>query len=731
MENRHLNFVNENLIWWQDVMTMSEIEVYDKFNINSDFCFDTESCKDQKQMLIKGKERERVYSWAISNTANDLVIYGYNLYDSFVVFQRILACNFKYEEKYTMRCFVHNLAWDVEFMKYTLFEHGYSYHIDDVDEKTLKLKRTHINEYSYNICENENTVYACDVYFDSFSYKKGNNKKKKTVNYSIKFIDSYKIMPKSLDSIAKSILTVDPMFLKLSEAYNYEMIRYYNYTLSDIEKRYLYNDVYLLKEFIKQFYFTLSTEQLTASSIAFESMLRNKYGASDKENYKLFEEHFPLIKNPMVKEIIDDSYIGGFTQANHRFVGKTILLPAKGVSVDINSSYPNQMRNTKLPYGQPFIVMGDYDCEENDKIAIKTILFDGFKPVHSLDEIGHIKCGAINTEIFGRTGNEYLYTNFIEGKISGYGNMKDENYLYKLSLWNFELEQLQKIVKFYSFDKSYDDITELWYNDDTYHEGFEIESSVVFDYEIGYFKDFVDECMQGKTLGKVTKNKILTESSKLKANSVTGKMASRQERTFRDLTLNDEGFATFVNTGKEYEATKKYFKAFTSAITAWGRVQLREAMYTIGYYNILYFDTDSLYTTQTAEYIRSCGLKTHSTDLGAWDVEKEYTKFKAIGAKKYILYGRDYCKPVRKTIGKINILKGIKYKLEGNVYRNINKMHVICKCAGLPKEVREKVDFEGFYLGATFHDKKMKTKVLGGYRIVKGDYKLSDNARSY
>jgi DNA polymerase elongation subunit (family B) len=113
----------------------------------------------------------------------------------------------------------------------------------------------------------------------------------------------------------------------------------------------------------------------------------------------------------------------------------------------------------------------------------------------------------------------------------------------------------------------------------------------------------------------------------------------------------------------------------------------------------LYSDTDSIYATLSVEELKSLGMELHHTKLGAWDIEKEFTKFKCLGAKKYILYGKEY-----------------ESKYEYEIHKH---------CAGLPYEAQQTLNFDNFFLGAKFH-KKQKKKVIGGYRLEMMEFTLKD-----
>ncbi len=154
------------------------------FNVDSTFCFDTESCfvsEEIKQMYEKKEKTKhkgdavRVYAWALSNTTNDYVLYGETLDQFFDSIETILYSRVNLNQKMSeskvkqirkqlkMRIFVHNLAWDIEFMKYHLLRNGYDYYNSKVKDGKKVIERH--SPHSFNITENENIVYGANVNF--------------------------------------------------------------------------------------------------------------------------------------------------------------------------------------------------------------------------------------------------------------------------------------------------------------------------------------------------------------------------------------------------------------------------------------------------------------------------------------------------------------------------------------------------------------------------------------
>ena len=678
----------------------SQLKNYlDVFNVDTINCFDTESCfrNEEIKKIYENKlnkehdgDAVKIYAWGLSNCDNDYVLYGETLEEFFNSLEIIMYSRVDLTQKLSeskvkkiksdlkMRIFVHNLSWDIEFIKYYLLRNNFNYYNSVVHEgKKVNVKN---NSNSFNIVEKDGNVYSTLIHLEGkkVSYRKKIKKEFYQINDeifpTIEFLDSFKIMAFKLDTIGNSVIKIDDKFKKLGENYDYEGIREDGHKLSEFEQMYLYNDVYILKEFINQFYLPIGTKKTTASSISFEAFLKGKYG--DDKPYKLFLEDYPdLYQYSKINSIIKNSYRGGWTQVNRYYKG-VHLKNINGTSIDINSSYPAVIRNKPLPFGEPLLHEGYHKCKDNE-LSILVVEFDCFYNKHDNNFIGEIQCGSINRDVFNCLGTEYLHTNIVNGQVKG-TNGKGTNRRYRLYMWEFELENILE---------------------NTVFENYEIIETLTFKSNIGHFGEVVDYYTELKISSKKDGNIALTNYAKLVLNSFYGKLASNPTRVERKIELEND-LVKNVNTDVIYESEQKFYPAFSSCVTAWARVNLRTQLYKLsiddkGNYhnNVIYFDTDSLYTTLPIEVVKEkIGDVLDPYILGMWDIEKTYSEFKAIGSKKYI----------------VKTFKG----------------DVVCKCAGLPQEVRNELSFEEFELGATFKGKKMKTKVKGGYALIVGDYTL-------
>jgi hypothetical protein len=691
--------VNKNLIHFQNVSreTKEEIANIEK---NQYLCFDTESCKD-----FNDNEKERVWCWSLSNTMNDIVIYGYTI-DDFIEFMKDVYSHKDFDfntkaksKNVNLMMWVHNLSWDIEFFKYWLSDNKYVYYSkilyddDSVEDEYLDCN-------SWNIVENNAQVYNATINIKMNDIIFGKKKFKSFLK--LKFYDSAKLIPDKLESIGKNIIKIDDMFNKLGSEFDYDYIRPYNYMLSDIEKCYIYNDVYILKEFINQYYIENSLDGYTASGIAFNNLLKFMY-PDVKKRYEEFTKKYPEIKDFKALKLIDDSYMGGYTYCNPDKKGK--IISKLGHSIDRNSSYPAAMKYEKLPYGKPKYFSGKYVYDSEYDIALQRIHFDGFRRKNK-SNLGFIKIGSCcdylqDIKKFGYKNNDYVSTNFDdEGQLLTYN--------YNLVFTIDELNLMMAVYDFYTYRRINGEIIKGKKN---LMLGLEFVEGVKFKSLIGDFAEFIDDCVYRKVKYKKEHNKCGVTVAKRDMNSVYGKLGSGFTRKIMEYVKDENGFfkyqRKYVNDNEyDYLENRKYYRAFASFTTSYGRIALLSIIIKIeelyGWDEFLYSDTDSIYATLTVEQFKTLGCELDKLKLGAWDIEKEFTKFKCLGAKKYLLWGHEY-----------------------EEKQSNSKDQLIPHCAGLTESSQKLLTFDNFYLGAEF-TKKQKKKVIGGYRLENIKFTLKE-----
>ena len=211
--------------------------------------------------------------------------------------------------------YIHNLKFDKEFFLYYLLAN-----YEDVTGQGLR---------NFSLKDGQFMYVTSDLgqwYTLTFNYK----------GLTIEFIDSYKLLPFSLDKLAKDFKV---QHTKLTM--NYED----NYLTSE-NKDYILNDIIALSEVIQKFRSVANTSKNTIASSAYDIFTR----MLESEN-KDPESLFPRLSSD-IDLFCRKAYKGGFCYVNEKYQGKTIN--KKGQVYDVNSLYPFVMSSDRLmPIGEP------------------------------------------------------------------------------------------------------------------------------------------------------------------------------------------------------------------------------------------------------------------------------------------------------------------------------------------------------------------------------------------
>ena len=198
----------------------------------------------------------------------------------------------------------HNLKFDGQFIIYWLFQNGYE-HVTDKHDRATKTFTTLISD--------KGLYYQIEVLF----YLRGKKVKKVT------FTDSLKLIPLSVDAIAKSFkLPIQ----KLKIDYAAHNMLPEGSPIAPEEQEYIKHDVQIVAHAVDYFY-SQGLNKMTIGSCALNEYKR----IIQKRN---FERWFPV---PRYHDDVKQSYRGGFTYLNPKFAGKTVK---NGIVLDVNSLYP-------------------------------------------------------------------------------------------------------------------------------------------------------------------------------------------------------------------------------------------------------------------------------------------------------------------------------------------------------------------------------------------------------
>lgn len=381
--------------------------------------------------------------------------------------------------------------------------------------------------------------------------------------------DSLKKIPLPVRSIAKAF------DLEIGKGdIDYHKPRPVGYQLTDEEKDYIYRDIKIVADALKQ-QFTQGLTQMTSGSDSLK-------GYKDVITKKEFERHFPVI-NLDTNEKIRKSYKGGFTWLNDKFKEKEV---GKGIIFDVNSLYPSVMYNSLLPYGNPIHFNGDYKHDDKYPLYILEIetefyLNDNMIPIIQLK----------NNPSF--VGNEYL-------KNSG-----GEKPRFWVTSVDFDM-----IKNHYSL------------------MGLNVIQGYKFKAKKGLFNSFIDKWNYVKTHSTGGKKQM----AKLMLNSLYGKFATNPDVTGKVPVLGDDGQNQFI-VGEE-KLRDPVYTAMGSFITAYARKKTIETAQ-LCYDRIIYCDTDSIHLTGT-ETPKAIDEFIDDNKLGYWAHETTFDRAYYIRQKRYM-----------------------------------------------------------------------------------------------
>ena len=378
-----------------------------------------------------------VWAWATCEIGNEENIQIGNNIETFIEFCKT--------EKNCV-CYFHNLKFDGEFIIYWALTHGFK-HVEkkeDIEDLTFTTLISDMGQF-----------YTIVLYF-----KKGN----KTV-HKVTFIDSLKIIPFSVDEIAKSFgLPIS----KLKIDYNKERSR--NHVLTQEEKDYIKNDVLIVAKALN----VLFNEELTKMTIGSNALSEFKELITKQK----FTHYFPVLDRE-IDEDIRQAYKGGFTYLNPIYKEKDV----ENVNIlDVNSLYPSVLYDRNLPFSYPIYYEGEYKQDKVYNLYIQMITCSFELKENKIPTI-QIK----NNKSYFKS-NEYLETS--------------NNEIVCLVLTNIDLKLFLEHYKVYDLE---------------YICGWKFKSIS------GIFKSYIDKWITRKNNATIEGNKGQRTLAKLMLNSLYGK----------------------------------------------------------------------------------------------------------------------------------------------------------------------------------------------------------------
>ena len=427
--------------------------------------------------------------------------------------------------------------------------------------------------------------------------------------YYIQLRDSLKLLPFSLKKIGKSFKTKHQ---KLEMEYT--GFRYAGCPITDEEKKYIANDVLVIKEAL-EIMFSQGHKQLTIGSCCLTEY-KNIIGMD------LYESMFPdLYEIPLDEEIYGSPNVDAYIR-NSYHGGWCYVVPEKsnerhynGLTADVNSLYPSMMSSQSgnaYPVGKPTFFQG----------AIPPQCFnDGFYffvRVRTRFQIKKDKlpCIQVKHNLLYRP-TEWLTTS----------DIRDKNGVYHSHYYDTEGKLCDTRLTLTLTQTDYKLIQEHYDLID-----FEVLDGCYFYSQIGIFDDYIEKYKKIKQ----ESTGAIRELAKLFLNNLYGKMASSKNSSFK-VAVPDENNILHYYEVQEYDKDTGYI-AVGSAITSYARnFTIRSAQKNYyGKHNrgFIYADTDSIHCDLLPEEL--IDIPVHPTDFCCWKLEGSWDVGLFVRQKTYI-----------------------------------------------------------------------------------------------
>ena len=535
-------------------------------------------------------------------------------------------------------------------------------------------------DFLLNRLEYKQAVMQLGKEYNQVAWLKNKEMPNKSFKYSISFMGSwYTITIKINDHIIelRDSLKLLPFTVKaIGEAFKtkhrklemeYKGFRYAGCVITDEEKKYIANDVLVVKEAL-EIMFEQGHNKLTIGACCLSEFKRGY----DKEDYMTFfpdlynipldtitlaggehiEFHSDKIKRPTIGDYIHKSYRGGWC---YLVKGKENRIYHKGITADVNSLYPSMMSSesgNRYPVGIPKFWKGNYipetALEPNKYYFI------------------HIRCR------FYIQKNKLPFIQIKNNKLYKATEMLESSDVYNKTTGKYQ-------SKYMINGQEYDTIQDMYLTMTDYQlllEHYNLEDDEIIDgcyfySEVGLFDEYIEKYKKIKLESKGA----LRTLAKLFLNNLYGKMASSKDSSFKYAFTREDNSIGFTEV-EEYNKQAGYI-AIGSAITSYARnFTIRGAQ--ANYYGndkagFIYADTDSIHCDLPSDKIK--GITVHDKNFCCWKLESSWDNAIFVRQKTYIEHV---------THEDLIPLEQLKDK-NGNP----RKPYYNIKCAGMPQRCKD------------------------------------------
>ena len=586
----------------------------------------------------------RVWAWGVCEIGNPEYFVHGNSIESFIEYMESVSGSTVY---------FHNIKFDAEFLLIHLFEQGFKLAERYYNETRKRWDWKEDSKTFSTLISDMGQFYSIKVVFE---------KKGKKTKY-IQFFDSLKILPFSVEEVAKGFnLPIQKLEL------DYKAYRKPGHILTDSEIAYLRNDVDIMARALK-IMFDKGLDKMTQASNAFHDF-KTIYGQ------KRFKNDFPV---PDYDSYIRSSYKGGFTYLRPEYAEMDL---GEGLVFDVNSLYPSVMYDKPLPYSIGTYFKGKYRHDDLHPLYVQTFI------CHFTLNKGFIPTLQVKNPRMGFNPTQYL--------------IDDGDKEVTLCMTSVDMEL---------FFKHYD-VTVLEWVD-----------GWMFKATTETFKPYIDKWMEVKIEATIKGDKANRTLAKLMLNALYGRFALNPKVRSKFPVYNDGKLSYTVG---EDEHRKPIYIPVGTFITAWARyVTITNAQKLYKYFR--YSDTDSIHLEipvpesmknmgekelekLTTEDLQRMGVdipddfEVDPVKLGAWKLESCFRRSRFIRQKSYI---EDSNPP--ESWGNDSIYDKDKLKIT---------------CAGMPKTCYQYVTWENFKVGSSFEGKLTPKHVVGGIVLEDTDFTI-------
>lgn len=576
---------------------------------------------DFETTVYKGQAHTEVWASASVELFTEDVQIFHSIREQFDYFLS-LDCN--------LVVYYHNLKFDGSFwLPFLMVELGYEQatekHADDVNDlRFLAPKEMKNNTFTYSI-SNMGQWYRITI---------------KTKEHIIEIRDSLKLLPFSVKRIGESFGTKHKKM-----DMEYVGFRYAGCEITDNEKRYISNDILVVKEAL-EIMFTEGHDKLTIGSCCLAEYKKS----IGKKNY---ERLFPNVYDiPIDEKKYGYAYAGDWIKFSYRggwcylARGKEKKIYHNGTTADVNSLYPSMMSSesgNRYPVGEPTFWSGNIIPDEALKptsyyfIRIRTRFYlkAGYLPfIQIKNNLLYRGTEALETsDVYNKEDGKY-YTQYIDLD----DNIQEAIVTLTLTMTDFELiKEHYELVDFEILDGCY------------------------FRAVVGIFDNYIDKYKQIKLTTKGAQREL----AKLFLNNLYGKMASSKNSSFKVAYLKEDksiGYYTVLANDKQ-----PGYIPVGSAITSYARnFTIRAAQknyHGVDKRGFIYADTDSIHCDLEPNEI--VGITPHPKDFCCWKLESCWDEAFFVRQKTYIehIIAED-CEPI------------------DNPYYSV-------KCAGMPEKCKQ------------------------------------------